>query len=316
MIAWILYFKSRVGALLMYRRVYRNYLAVVMHILANKYPVVAKLRNSSGFLTLNNHSDASAITTLLMNREISYNIREDVVTICPHSETGAKPVVLRFSGAISHGDIPAIFGSLVYQSLPVRGRPVVDIGAGIADSSIYFAHRGATTVIGIEPFPAVYQIGKKNVEFNNLSNRITLVLAGCGAKSGHVRVDPYANTQISTYLSNVIDGTRIPLLTLENIIDLYNLCFDDPLLKMDCEGWEYDIILTASSDILRKFSHILIEYHYGYENLKDKLKESGFQVSVSRPIYDPLLGNPYRRPDAGRFQRRKLFIGYLHARRK
>jgi hypothetical protein len=103
---------------------------------------------------------------------------------------------------------------------------------------------------------------------------------------------------------------------LENIIDLYNLGFDDPLLKMDCEGWEYDIILTASSDILRKFSHILIEYHYGYENLKDKLKESGFQVSVSRPIYDPLLGNPYRRPDAGRFQRRKLFIGYLHARRK
>jgi FkbM family methyltransferase len=300
----------------MYRRVYRNYLNVIAHILENKYPAVAILRNSCGFLTLKNHSDATAITALLTNREFSYDIREDVVTICSPLEMDAKPVVLKLSGAISHGDIPAIFGSLVYQSLPVRGKSIVDIGAGIADSSIYFAQRGAATVIGIEPFPTVYQIGMKNVESNNLSSKITLVLAGCGGEQGYVRVDPYAKTQISTYISNVSDGIRIPLLTLEYILEFYNIGCDDPLLKMDCEGWEYDIVLTARSETLRKFSHILIEYHYGYENLKDKLKESGFQVSVNRPTYDPLLGNPYRRPDTGRFQTRKLFIGYLHARRR
>jgi hypothetical protein len=52
---------------------------------------------------------------------------------------------------------------------------------------------------------------------------------------------------------------------------------------MDCEGYEYDIILSATVDILRQFSYIQIEYHYGYKNLKEKLEKCGFNVSFSRP---------------------------------
>ena len=34
---------------------------------------------------------------------------------------------------------------------------------------------------------------------------------------------------------------------------------------------------------LKKFSHIIIEYHFGYKNLKEKLEKNGFKVSVTRP---------------------------------
>jgi hypothetical protein len=53
---------------------------------------------------------------------------------------------------------------------------------------------------------------------------------------------------------------------------------------MDCEGCEYESILNANENTLQKFSHILIEYHHGYKDLKEKLEKSGFKVSVTRPI--------------------------------
>lgn len=71
---------------------------------------------------------------------------------------------------------------------------------------------------------------------------------------------------------------------------------------MDCEGCECDAILSIADDILRRFSYIQIEYHYGYKNLKEKLEKSGFTVSITRPILMPhpesdkrLIGSFYAR---------------------
>jgi hypothetical protein len=36
----------------------------------------------------------------------------------------------------------------------------------------------------------------------------------------------------------------------------------------------------------------MIEYHYGYKNLKEKIEKSGFKVSVTRPIFQH-RGNYY-----------------------
>lgn len=44
---------------------------------------------------------------------------------------------------------------------------------------------------------------------------------------------------------------------------------------MDCKGCEYDVILSASDSILRRFSNILIEYHYGFNDIKESLANEG-----------------------------------------
>ena len=77
---------------------------------------------------------------------------------------------------------------------------------------------------------------------------------------------------------------KVPLLTLEDILKESNLEPNGSIvMKIDCEGCEYEIILSANEKVLQKFSYIMIEYHYGYKNLKEKLKKSGFKVSITRP---------------------------------
>ena len=35
---------------------------------------------------------------------------------------------------------------------------------------------------------------------------------------------------------------------------------------------------------MKKFKRVQIEYHYGYEKLKEKLEEAGFSVTYSKPV--------------------------------
>jgi hypothetical protein len=52
---------------------------------------------------------------------------------------------------------------------------------------------------------------------------------------------------------------------------------------MDCEGCEYETISRASSKDLSVFSQIIIEYHNGYESLRKRLENAGFEITI-KPI--------------------------------
>lgn len=108
------------------------------------------------------------------------------------------------------------------------------------------------------------------------------MLVGCAA----VTIDPEVSGSVTSRLSenNVENGIHVPLLSLENILFENNVPpHSRPVLKMDCEGCEYDVILSSTEHTLQKFSHILIEYHYSYKDLLDVLIKSGFRTSISVP---------------------------------
>ena len=65
-----------------------------------------------------------------------------------------------------------IFHYGVYGSLGVEGRVVVDVGAFVGDSAIYFALKGARKVIVIEPHPGAYAEMLENIKLNNLEGVI------------------------------------------------------------------------------------------------------------------------------------------------
>ena len=163
---------------------------------------------------------------------------------------------------------------------------------------------GAKKVIAIEPAPKNFQSAKKNVELNGLSNKIDLIMAGCSDKEGSISVGA-ANSGIIYSLENDEQKEiKVPLTTLSEILKYVEA--SPCILKMDCEGCEYETILSASKEILSNFSHLQIEYHFGYKNLKTKLENCGFDVKVTKPRIGKRL-----------FQEsKKTFYGYIFAKRK
>jgi len=128
-----------------------------------------------------------------------------------------------------------------------------------------------------------------------------LLLSGCSDEQGFLTVDENKDGAGSN-LKKSTNGTKIPLITLSDLISKYKI--STAVLKLDCEGCEYDSILTADKSILLKFTHIQIEYHYGYKNLKEKLENCGFTVTVTDPYY-------IKNKQAGK----SMFYGYLYAKR-
>jgi len=256
----------------------------MMSILKRKYPIEAIMRNGT-HTTLHNRMEAQIHGGLHKNgghnERIEYDTDNNIVIL---SSLPFDHNTITIYGAITNGDIMNIFVNDIYRDLPVKDKTVIDIGANIADSAIYFALRGATKIICLEPFPKNYELAEKNIKINNFSDTISLILAGCSNKREKINIDPTYQSGILSKLEDFRVGIEVPLLTLKDILGDYNLRRDGSLiLKMDCEGCEYETILSADDNTLQVFSHIMIEYHYGYKNLKEKLERSGFRVSVTRP---------------------------------
>ena len=70
------------------------------------------------------------------------------------------------------------------------------------------------------------------------------------------------------------DGIEVPVYSLNTIVENLEV-EEDSILKVDCEGCEYDLLRTADINAIRRFSKIMIEYHYGYKELIKRLKNSG-----------------------------------------
>jgi FkbM family methyltransferase len=200
-----------------------------------------------------------------------------------------------------NGDLYGVFCKNDYNSLPVFGSDVIDIGANIGDTSIYFAKLGAKKVIALEPSPINYESAKKNIALNNLNKKIELLLAACSSQDGNIKIDPNKKGVKLALQKNINSNIEIPSLSLNSIL---KLCSNNTIvLKMDCEGCEYETILLSHEETLKKISYILLEYHDGYLNLKSKLEKCGFKVRVT---------NPDRRRNEN-LEKSSTFVGYLFA---
>ena len=277
-----------------YRRAYKNYFNIILSILRHRFPFKAVLRDGTE-LTINNYYEAYLTSFGILN---DYSIKDNIITISKKD----LPATVQLHLRRDNGDVHGVFFKEVYRFLPVEGKVVVDIGANIGDSSIYFALHGAKKIIALEPFPKNYEIAKENIELNKFQNKIILLLAGCSDKQKEITIDPKQEGAGSS-LDETKRGTKIQLISLEQLVKKYDIP-NSSVMKVDCEGCEYSVILSTPDSVLQKFSHIEIEYHYGYKNLKNKLERCGFHVSISSPLFQ-------RNRQAGK----SMYYGYLYAKK-
>lgn len=170
-----------------------------------------------------------------------------------------------------------------YAGVDFKGREVLDIGASIGDSAIYFALNGAKHVVGLEPYPFTYNVAKMNVRSTGLAPKITLLNQACRSREGTTIIDSNFQNNDRHALKHFRNGKRIKVNSLAGILRDHHII--DGVLKLDCEGYEYEIIENADPDLLSRFKSIVIEYHFGYKQLEEKLRRCGFNVRHTLPFH-------------------------------
>lgn len=165
-----------------------------------------------------------------------------------------------------------------------RGYTIVDIGGSVGAFSILAAKK-AEKVFVYEPFPDNYSIIKKNISLNKLKNVIPFRTA-VYSKNGKIKLFvEKENLGGHSLYGNSDNFIEIKTTTLKGIFDSNHLDKID-LLKMDCEGAEYDILLNTPKSYLRKINKLYMEHHsvkgHSLEQLKQLLEKNGFRVIVDR----------------------------------
>jgi FkbM family methyltransferase len=164
-----------------------------------------------------------------------------------------------------------VFVNNEWSFLNVKGRHVIDVGAFNGDSSIYFVISGAEKIIAVEPHPKAFLEMLMNIKLNNLSDRIVPINVALG-KCGFIGLP------IDISLDDVIDKiyerkvyrqsrvVKVKSIKLSDLLDLINVRTD--VLKLDCEGCEFDVIESDYSTI-RLFRELGIEFHLWERDLRE-----------------------------------------------
>ena len=260
-------------------KTFQNSFEILSKSFKNDFPISANLKNGKK-IQLQSFSSMHLISNIPKNEQVEYDIEKNNVTIYLKNESHTNKII--FEGGLDNGDIVHTFFKKDYDQILVNERTVLDIGANIGDTGIFYALNGAKKVIGIEPFPKNFNYAEKNIQINNLDNVITLLQAGCSSKKEIIKIDPDYQSNIESEVKNFKTGIDVPMITLQDIINKYEIP-KSSVLKIDCEGCEYDIIENISFETISYFSNIQIEYHLGYKKLKTKLESFGYTVKVSKP---------------------------------
>jgi len=143
---------------------------------------------------------------------------------------------------------------------------VVDIGANIGIFSIYLAKRyPQVKIYAFEPFPTSFQFLYKNIEENNVKNIIPIPLA---ITADRRRMYLYATKDnlggANSYINSVNTAysiAEVSSITLDDIFKIFDLD-SIRMLKIDCEGGEYEIL--PHSKRLEDIGYLVGEFHYLY----------------------------------------------------
>jgi len=165
---------------------------------------------------------------------------------------------------------------------PGPGWHVVDVGANIGVFSLWAERLGAD-VVAFEPEPRTFASLVANVAGRRISPR-QAALVGVAAPSVRLylsELDSTRNTAMGKEIESgepLHDFVDVPTVTLADVVG--SGC---DLLKLDCEGAEFEALLGADDDTLRRAQRIILEFHRiagSPEVLVDRLEAAGMEVEL------------------------------------
>lgn len=211
--------------------------------------------------------------------------------------TSTSPAVFELRGGarilvpreVMHEFKEVFFDEAYLTGMPLAvpdGAAIVDIGANIGAFSVFAASRFKDSrVVAFEPDPINFKVLAQNAALVP-GGRITPVEAAIAGAAGTLAFHRGAAEGVSTSGSLVrTTGERVEVKaeTLEAALDAAGIT-NCALLKMDCEGAEFDILYGASDALLSRIRQMVMEIHDRGTGEKTRaaveafLKSKGFMV--------------------------------------
>ena len=144
-----------------------------------------------------------------------------------------------------------------------------------------FASWGARKILAFEPHPELYQLAQKNIALNHLEDRVVLRNEGVASKEGELSIkeDSEAGASAGFGLHQSDRGRTVSmrLVSMRGILEELGRV---DVLKMDCEGSEFEILEGLSISELKKIKVIGLEFHRDPAPIVAKLESAGFEVKI------------------------------------
>ncbi len=199
-----------------------------------------------------------------------------------------------------------------YLQLP-EDAVVVDVGANIGDFTVQAASLCPHGhVYAVEPLAGNVEMIALNSALNRISN-VEIVQVALGASEGEVEIDVAGSHSSTYYRSREAVTQKVRLTTLASFIKENEIDRVD-LLKLDCEGAEWDI-LPCSDQILPRIRQICMELHlaggWTSEKLANWLRDRGYEVKHTPAAWNGRLWAIRQHPgdlDSG-IKRNPIFAG-------
>ncbi|MGA2661554.1 MAG: FkbM family methyltransferase [Verrucomicrobiota bacterium] len=201
---------------------------------------------------------AVAVKRLCGVRRLAYATPGGVFFIDPCSNLGLS---LAQSGVYEPGM------RQVFEEMLRPGGTCIDLGANEGYFTVTAARIVGPTgrVVAVEPQSRLRQIILRNLELNGLQG-IAVEKVGISDRDGTAKLFlfPNVNTGASGFLRQTkypVPSERVPVITLEALLKKYRVESCD-LLKIDVEGFEYEVVLGSKDVFLRHVPKaIALELH-------------------------------------------------------
>lgn len=144
-----------------------------------------------------------------------------------------------------------------------RDLHALDIGAHVGCFAVALtALKPASTVTCFEPSAATAAYTRRNAQANGLLGRVEVVEQAVAAVAGTAQfADNGAGSALNGLLSGpgTGTGTTVTTTTFDDVVAASARPVS--VVKLDCEGGEYDLVLASSPASWRDVQRVVLEYH-------------------------------------------------------
>ena len=211
-------------------------------------------------------------------RELTFRTQDGITITCPNVRGARVPVY-------------EIFAEDCYQLEPFLGsllrRPVqvLDVGGHIGTFSCRLTQlHPKASVTTYEPSTVSADYLRRNLAQNNVADRVQVVESALAAETGTV---VFSDNGSGSGLNSLTSGhgsegveTEVPAVSFDDAVASAPAPVD--VVKIDCEGGEYDLVLGSSPESWASVQRVVIEFHpvpgHTWDELRERFESVGLKV--------------------------------------